>query len=128
MATNKTLEAGRLQSYRLASPAGAVLPSGLPAALADMALTTPEESPAAISVEYPRLYRRLCDLGLTFQFAYNQRVAARIIGRSTRTIRAWSRQGKIACYGCNGIATTPSPYYTARSLENYLLASEREKA
>jgi len=127
MATSEKHKAGRLQSYRLALPAGVVLPSGLPAALADMAQTTPEESPAATSNEYPRLYRRLCDLGLTFQFAYSQRVAARIIDRSVRTLREWSRQGKIVCYR-TCIASTLSPYYTARSLENYLSQRERGKA
>src|ERR1035438_2805246 len=69
MARNKNRKSqnrGALQSYRLTLPAGTVLPSGLPAALAP---TTPEESPAAISVEYPRMCRRLRDLGLRFQFA-----------------------------------------------------------
>lgn len=131
MATNKKHKPqgrGILQSYRLTLPAGTVLPSGLPAALADLALTTPEESSAAISLEYPRMCRRLRDLGLPFQRAYSQRIATRIIGRSARTLRELSRQGKIACYHCNGIASTPSPYYTACSLESYLSQSERGKA
>jgi hypothetical protein len=117
-----------LQSYRLALPTGTVLPSGLPAALEDLEPTTPDESSAGISVEYPRLCRRLRDLGLRFQLAYNQPVAARITGKSERTLREWSRQGKIACHRCSGIASTPSPYYTARSLESYLSQRERGKA
>jgi len=124
MARNKNRKSqnrGALQSYRLTLPAGTVLPSGLPAALAP---TTPEESPAAISVEYPRMCRRLRDLGLRFQFAYSQRVAARIIGRSTRTLREWSRQGKITCCRC----LINDPYYTVRSLERYLSQRERGKA
>ena len=128
MATNKKQNARGLQSYRLALPAGAVLPSGLPAALEDLEPTTPEELPAGISVEYPHLYRRLRDLGLRLQIAYNQPVAARIAGKSERTLREWSRQGKIACHRCGGIASTPSPYYTARSLENCLSQRERGKA
>jgi len=128
MAASKKQKVGEPQGYRLALPAGAVLPSGLPAALEGLEPTTPNESPAGISVEYPRLCRRLRDLGLRFQLAYNQPVAARIVGKSERTLREWSRQGKIACHHCSGIASTPSPYYTARSLENYLLASERGKA
>jgi hypothetical protein len=129
MATSKKHQPWGLHSYRLALPAGAVLPPGLPVALADdLALKTPEESPAVISVEYPRLYRRLCDLGLKFQCAYSQRAAARIIRRSTRTLRAWSTQGKIGCYRCSGLASTPSPFYTAGSIEDYLAACERGKA
>lgn len=131
MATDKKHKpqgGGILQSYRLTLPAGTVLPAGLPATLAELAPTTSEESPAAISVEYPRMCRRLRDLGLRFQLAYSQRVAARIIGRSTRTLREWSRQGKIACYRCNSIASTPIPYYPARGLENYLSAREQRKA
>ncbi len=131
MATNKKNKAqgrGSLQSYRLALPAGTALPAGLPAALSDLAPNTPEESPAAISVDYPRLYHRVSKLGLKFQLAYSQPVAALIAGRSERTLREWSRQGKIACYRCNSIASTPSPYYPARSLENYLSAREQGKA
>lgn len=126
MATNKTHKPrgrGELQSYRLALPAGTVLLSGLPAALADLAPTTPEE-PAAISVEYPRMCRRLRDLGLTFQCAYSQRVAARIIGRSVRTLRELSRQGKITCCRC----LANSPYYTVDSLDSYLSKRERGEA
>lgn len=131
MATNKKHKPqgrGSLQGYRLALPAGTVLPPGLPAALAVLSPTAPEESLAAISDEYPRLYRRLSKLGLKFQAAYSQPVAARIAGRSERTLREWSRQGKIVCHRCSGIASTPSPYYTAHSLENCLSARERRKA
>lgn len=124
MRTNKKHKAGQLQSYRLALPAGVVLPSGLSGTLAELAPATPEESPVAISVEYPRMYRRLRDLGLRFQFAYSQRVAARIIGRSARTLREWSRQGKIACCRC----LTNDPYYTVRSLEICLSRRERGEA
>lgn len=128
MATDKKHKAGQLQSYQLALPTGAVLPSGLSGTLAEVAPAAPEESPAAISGEYPRLYRRLTKLGLRFQPAYSQPVAARIVGRSERTLRGWSRQGKIACHRCSGIASTPSPYYPARSLENCLSARELGKA
>lgn len=128
MAATKKQKLGRLQSYRLALPAGVELPFGLPAAVEDLDPTTPDESLAGISAEYPRLCRRLRDLGLRFQLAYNQPVAARIAGRSERTLREWSRQGKIACHRCSGIASTPSPYYTACSLESYLSQRERGKA
>ena len=131
MAANKDGKAQGLeglQSYPLALPAGAVLPSGLPEALEALLPTTPEDSLAGISDEYPRLHRRLRDLGLSFQPAYSQRVAAQIIGRSVRTLRSWSKQGKIACYHCGGIATTPSPYHSARSIENCLSARVLGKA
>jgi hypothetical protein len=127
MATNGKHEPGQ-HSYPLALPAGVALPSGLPEDLEALESAIPEDSPTAIPIEYPRLYRRLRYLGLPFQSAYSRRVSARIIGRSVRTLREWTRQGKIACYRCNGIATTPSPYHTARSIENYLSAFERGKA
>jgi hypothetical protein len=131
MATNKKHKPqGRwsLQTYRLALPAGTVLPDGMPAELAVLAPVEPEESQTAISGEYPQLCRRLLDLGLRLQLTYNQPVAARIVGKSERTLREWSRQGKIACHRCGGIASTPSPYYSARSLENCLSAREPGKA
>jgi len=131
MAANKRVKAQSrrgLQSYRLALPTEAALPSGLPAPLEALLPTTPEESQAGISDKYPRLWHRLRDLGLRFQPAYSQRVAGRIIGRSVRTLRSWSKQGKIACYHCGGIATTPSPYHSARSIENCLSSLARGKA
>lgn len=129
MATNQKPKGWGLQSYQLVLPTGAVLPSALPAELAEnLAAEAPEEPPVVIADEYPRLSRRLRNLGLEFQPAYSQRVAARIIGRSVRTLRSWSKQGKIACYRCSGLASTPSPFYTARSIEGYLAARERGKA
>ncbi|MFP5210288.1 MAG: hypothetical protein ACLGRW_13445 [Acidobacteriota bacterium] len=75
----------------------------------------------AIPVDYPRLRTILRDRDLAFKPILGQRDVAGILGKSDKTVRAWTRMGKLPC------CWWPSgdPYYTPRNLEDFLDRCER---
>lgn len=79
-----------------------------------------QEPPVAIPVDYPRLRTILRDRGLTFQPIFGQRDVARILGKSDKTVRAWTSMSKLPC------CWWPSgdPYYTPRNIEDFLTRCE----
>jgi hypothetical protein len=79
------------------------------------------DSPATNSsfVDYPRL-RTTLDQELPFRAKYSQREAAQVIGTSDRSLRDWTRHGKIdCCYSPGG-----RPYYTPANLEDHFATCE----
>ena len=112
------------EAYSLALPEGAQLPPALPPALAAIDHNS-TELPLAISVDYPLLRRRLRELGLTFRPTFTQGAAAQIIARSDRTLRRWTRIGKISCHCW---FDNRHPYYTAENLEAFFTATPGKAA
>jgi hypothetical protein len=99
-------------------------PIALPPDLAVMESEPREETPSAISVGYPRLRTILRDRGLAFKPIFGQRDVAEILGKSDKTVRAWTRMGKIpCCYWPFG-----DPYFTPQNIEDFLSQCERRKA
>jgi len=79
------------------------------------------EPPMSIPVDYPRLRTILRDRGLSFKPIFGQRGMTEILGKSDKTVRAWTRKGKIPC------CWWPSgdPYYTPKNIEDFLAHCER---
>lgn len=78
-------------------------------------------APAASSVDYPRLRTLLRDAGVEFKPIFSQRDVVEIIPKSDKTVRAWTKMGKIpSCHWPSG-----DPYYTPQNLEDFLLQCER---
>lgn len=120
MSTNKNRKrsrAERLQDYSPIFPeAKQPVPPLVPEQVDQL-----QEPPVAISVDYPRLRTLLRDRGLNFQPIFGQRDVAGILGKSDKTVRAWTRMGKLPCCGW----PSGDPYYTPRNIEDFLARCER---
>lgn len=80
-----------------------------------------QEPHVTIPVDYPRLRAILRDRDLVFKPIFGQRDVAGILGKSDKTVRAWTRMGKLPCCWW----PSEDPYYTPKNLEDFLARCER---